>query len=252
MKSIISHFYNEEYLLPWWLNHHKKFFDYGLMINYNSTDRSVDIIKEICPDWQIVDSTNQDFAAIEVDEEVMWYERQIPGWKICLNVPEFLYGDFSSLNDEDKNTFKLAPAFYFVDMENNTIPDIDKPLHEQYVWGCSYKDRNLDLSSPFERGLRCIHNFNSFNYGVGRHFHNYEYASDDFVIFYYGLAPMNENIIKRKLQIQNRIPQKDKDRSFGGQHIITEEKLFDLLNNSFRPLSKDLSEDIQKYINLCY
>ena len=46
MKSIISHFYNEEYLLPWWLNHHKKYFDYGLMIDYNSPDISVEVIKD--------------------------------------------------------------------------------------------------------------------------------------------------------------------------------------------------------------
>ena len=90
MKSIICHFYNEEYLLPWWLEHHKKYFDYGLMINYKSTDRSVEIINEICPEWQVVDSVNPEFSAAEVDDEVMYYEEQIPGWKIALNVTEFL------------------------------------------------------------------------------------------------------------------------------------------------------------------
>ena len=143
MKSIITHFYNEEYLLPWWLEHHKKIFDYGLMINYNSTDRSVEIIKDICPDWQIVDSVNPEFSAIEVDKEVMYYEEQIPGWKICLNVPEFLYGDFSSLRD-DQNQVHFAPCLYFVDDQNSSEPDKNKPLHEQYSFGCDYKDRNLD------------------------------------------------------------------------------------------------------------
>ena len=252
MKSVICHFYNEEYLLPWWLEHHKKLFDYGLMINYKSTDRSVEIINQICPDWQVVDSVNPEFSAVDADDEVMWYEEQIPGWKICLNVPEFFYGDVSTLDDEDKDNFKLVPTFYFVDKEDNTIPDISKPLHEQYVWGCSYKDRNLDLSSPYERGMRCIHSYEVFNYNTGRHFHNYKHVYEDFAIFYYGLAPMNENTIKRKLQIQDRIPQRDKDRNFGGQHILTEEKLFYQLNNDFRPLSKDLSVDMQKYIDLCY
>lgn len=252
MKSIISHFYNEEYLLPWWLEHHKKFFDYGLMINYNSTDRSVDIIKEICPDWQIVDSVNKDFDAEEVDKEVMYYEEQIPGWKICLNTPEFLYGNFKSLEDNSKNTFKLAPAFYFVDKEDNSSPDLSRPLHEQYVWGCSYKDRNSDLSSCFERGMRLFHTFDRYEYRVGRHFHAYESASDDFVIFYYGLAPMNENLIKRKLQIKNRIPESDVKKSYGGQHMITDKELFEILNQKFRPISKDLSEEVEKFVNLCY
>ncbi|MBJ3789276.1 glycosyltransferase family 2 protein, partial [Bacillus sp. OA1] len=44
-KTIISHFYNEEYLLPWWLMHHTKIFDHGILINRGSTDRSVEICK---------------------------------------------------------------------------------------------------------------------------------------------------------------------------------------------------------------
>ena len=95
MKSIISHFYNEEYLLPWWLNHHKKYFDYGLMINYASTDRSVEIINKICPDWKVVDSVNKEFGAKECGDEVEYYEKRISGWKICLTITEFIVGDFS-------------------------------------------------------------------------------------------------------------------------------------------------------------
>ena len=38
-------FYNEEYLLPWWLAHHTKLFDHGILINKGSTDRSVEICK---------------------------------------------------------------------------------------------------------------------------------------------------------------------------------------------------------------
>ena len=43
--TVISHFYNEEYLLPWWLAHHTKLFDHGILINKGSTDRSVEICK---------------------------------------------------------------------------------------------------------------------------------------------------------------------------------------------------------------
>ena len=53
-KTVVTHFFNEEYLLPWWLEHHKKYFDHGVMIDYNSTDSSVEIIKKICPTWTIV------------------------------------------------------------------------------------------------------------------------------------------------------------------------------------------------------
>ena len=36
-KTITAVFYNEEYLLPWWLMHHKQYFDHGVLINYAST-----------------------------------------------------------------------------------------------------------------------------------------------------------------------------------------------------------------------
>lgn len=66
-KTVLCHFYNEEWLLPWWLNHHKQFFDHGIMINYQSTDRSAEIIKEICPTWDIVQSKNLYFLPEDVD-----------------------------------------------------------------------------------------------------------------------------------------------------------------------------------------
>ena len=68
--TLVSHFYNEDYLMPWWLEHHKDMFDHGIMIDYSSTDNSVDIIKEICPHWEIRQSRNQFFGAREIDAEV--------------------------------------------------------------------------------------------------------------------------------------------------------------------------------------
>jgi hypothetical protein len=70
-KTIISHFYNEEYLLPWWLMHHAKYFDDGILINYASDDRSVELIKFYCPNWTIVDSKNEFFDAALIDQEVI-------------------------------------------------------------------------------------------------------------------------------------------------------------------------------------
>ncbi len=88
-STVISHIYNEEYILPWWLEHHKKIFDHGIIIDYASTDRSLEIIKEICPTWEVVQSKNAEFNAMAVDVEVLEYERKIEGWRICLNVTEF-------------------------------------------------------------------------------------------------------------------------------------------------------------------
>lgn len=245
MKSIISHFYNEEYLLPWWLEHHKKYFDYGLMINYNSTDSSVEIIKDICPEWQIVDSRNEYFDASLVDEEVMFYEKQIPGWKIALNTTEFLYGNYELLNNSNDSKIYYIPSFYFVDDKNENYPNIKQPLHEQIFNGIDFL-KNLDL-----RKLRCMHN-TIFNYPCGRHFVNYEDASDDFVIFNYGFAPWNQKIIDRKLQIQYKIPLSDKIKNFGTEHHngnkrLTQENLFDKIEK-YRSQSENLRHRMKKYL----
>src|SRR5271166_3161862 len=90
MATIISHFYNEEFLLPYWLEHHKLIFNYGVLIDYASTDRSREIIRRIAPHWKVVQSRNSHFHFIEVDKEVMEIERTIPGWKMALNTTEFL------------------------------------------------------------------------------------------------------------------------------------------------------------------
>ena len=212
MKSIISHFYNEEYLLPWWLEHHKKYFDYGLMIDYHSTDNSVEIIKEICPNWQIVESINKDFNAIEVDKEVMYYEEQIPDWKVVLNTTEFLFGNFKLLDKVLKEHTKYyIPAFYFVDDKDDNYPDPKIPLYEQLFNGIDYDEY------PDVRKMRCMHNTIE-NYKPGRHYVNYKDTSRDFVIFNYGYSPSNKHILDRKTQIQHKIPLSDKLNGFGTEH----------------------------------
>ena len=101
-KTVVSHFYNEEHLLPWWLRQHKQIFDHGIMIDYASNDRSVEIIKEICPTWEIRPSRNEYFDPGPIDQEVMDIERELTGWRIALNVTEFLYGNLDLLDDDPK------------------------------------------------------------------------------------------------------------------------------------------------------
>ena len=88
--TLITHMYNEEYLLPFWLINHKDMFDNIIIIDYNSTDRSLEICKKICPNCKVIPSINEYFDAQEIDREVMDIERSIDGIKIVLNVTEFL------------------------------------------------------------------------------------------------------------------------------------------------------------------
>ena len=42
--TIITNIFNEEYLLPFWLDYHRRIFDHGIVIDYDSTDRSIEIV----------------------------------------------------------------------------------------------------------------------------------------------------------------------------------------------------------------
>ena len=120
-KTIIAHFYNEEYLLPYWLEHHKNKFDHGVMINHGSNDKSVEIIKNLVPNWEIVNSELEYFDAYLTDFEVQKIEENIAGWKICLNISEFLVGDLDKeLNSCDVKEITI-PAIIMTDIDNKEI-----------------------------------------------------------------------------------------------------------------------------------
>jgi len=248
-KTIISHFYNEEYMLPWFLNHHKQIFDHGVMIDYHSTDRSVEIIKEICPTWDIVTSRNLDFQADNIDVEVMDIERQIDGWKIALNVTEQMIGDYSILDDTPGQW--LLPTVFIVDTDRDNLTAQDRPIYKQKHWGFSFKDSQKAF---LERRSRSIHNIPVYYpphntqecMGPGRHYHTYN--TDQLVIFYYGWCPFDEGGIARKLQIQTQIPLIDRQRGWGFHHITNKETLTYRLENEFIPRSRDLTEDINYYV----
>lgn len=94
-KTVFAHILNEEYLLPGWLTHHKKLFTHGVICDCGSTDKSLQIIKEICPTWEIIKLTQHemrspDAIALEKTQEL---ESKADGWKCILNVTEYLVID---------------------------------------------------------------------------------------------------------------------------------------------------------------
>jgi hypothetical protein len=242
MKTVICHFYNEEYLLPFWLNHHKRMFDKGIMINYHSTDRSVDIIKEICPDWDILETRNECFDAHKVDSEVELIEKTITGWRVVLNVTEFLIGDLDkNCNDSDLSCRFIPSALMICPEEKEGIyPDSDKLLCEQFTYGV-YADNEIAIN---ERRMRRMSSY-SYPYNLGRHYTDAQ--NSDLVILWYRNSPYNAEMIKRNLQIQQRIPQSDKVMGFGIQHITNKEGLKRDLER-LRPHSSDIFEKYKHLI----
>ena len=234
-KTIISHFYNEEYLLPWWLEHHKKYFNHGIMIDYASTDNSVSIIRQICPDWTVISSRNKFFDAKLIDDEVMDIESIVSGWKTCLNTTEFLVGEYSMMNNTPEQEITV-PCLIMVDEEPIIQPTYSKPLIDQKFYGIHYHGRD-----PLARRPRLIHNKKRVQYPLGRHFDNFN--TDKLKVLWYGWSPFNKKTLNRKLQIQNRIPESDKARGFGSQHLVDEDRLNSIFRKDFFPFAVDLKSE---------
>lgn len=241
MKTILCHFFNEEYLLPWWLRHHKKMFNHGIMINYASTDLSVNIIKEICPTWQIINSRNDSFDCKKIDEELFDVETQFvkTGWRICLNVTEFLVGDIGLLEKTDNDILVRSAAMIDPPFLQFVEPDSKKSLLSQRHFGY-YSN---DAYCKHRGGLRLLTK-NTIKHPEGRH--HFGHVNLDFIIAWYGYSPFTENLLKRKLQIQSRIPEHDKINKKGFQHITTKDEQCEKLK-MMQPDTIDLSFMFEKY-----
>ena len=251
MKVVICHIRNEEYLLPWWLKHHKNKFDHGVIIDYHSTDKSIEIIKEICPEWEIVPSAQPEFSAEATDIQVANIEKSIlnqnkGAWVIALNVTEFLIGDTSVLYEFNGNTSLFIPCNHMIDSpETEGLPvNPDVPLHEQRTHGILYKSWRAGLDDIYYRGCRVIHNF-PIDYVVGRHYH-VTYPFHKLSILHYGFSPYTSELIQRKLQIQHNIPQSDKARGLGSHHLTNESDLNRQLKH-YQSLATDIRDYIKRF-----
>ena len=248
-RTVLMQCFNEEWILPWWLNHHKEIFDHGIIVDYHSTDRSREIVKEICPTWEVRTSRNLDYQADNVDAELMDIERSLDGWRMCLNAPELLIGDYSILTDMPNQQF-LMPQTLFVDTNMSEEASYDQPLWKQKNYGISFKDpRNNRQDLYIHRPPRSIHNMPVVYEAVGRHYYR-PHTTDKLAIFYFGWCPMSEGQLKRKLQIQTQLPLIDRLRGYGLHNVTTKETILHNMENEYIPLSTDLTDEINYYVDL--
>ena len=222
--TLISHIYNEEYLLPSWLEHHKKMVDDIVIVDYNSTDRSLEICNRY--NCKILQSKNKMFQADLIDEEIMKLEETIEGIKIVLNTTEFLFTTIPIkhlfINESSAFTITSYVPYskqmydinnYYVIMNN--LLDDDVKFHNG-TKGFHFKG-NTDVNF---RGHRSIHNYSNGNYHLGRHntYHPSTHT-DKLFIMWFGYFPLNEYLINRKLQIKNKMTENDKILCRGYQHL---------------------------------
>jgi hypothetical protein len=154
---------------------------------------------------------------------------------MCLNVTEFLVGDYSILNKATVDNFVL-PCCVMVDNEPSVIPDSAKPLVNQKTYGMHYEDGASKI-----RRSRVIHSKRLYVYPLGRHFDT-PHTTEDLVVLWYGFSPYNTDAVKRKLQIQTKIPPSDFAKGYGTQHNTNEEKLNDIYQN-YLSQSKELAQE---------
>lgn len=243
MRTVVCHFFNEEYLLPWWLDHHRRIFDHGIMIDYNSTDASRDIIKRMCPEWEIFTTRNAYFDSANIDREVEDYERTCSGWRMALNVTEFLYGNVAQLDKLPAPTQHFIGNYVFIDPKNGKPLIHSRPLHEQATFGYYETDpRPCDKLNFGLRASRSIHNFPvAYAREGGRHWHQMP-TLGDLAIFYYGYAVLNEDGIARKLQIKTKMsPIEQAARGSEHPNMVTRDRFLGNIERYHRPRCSDLT-----------
>lgn len=209
--------------MPMWLEHHKTMFDHGIIIDYWSTDDSVEICKRICPTWEVRTTRNSHFGAIEIDQEFMEIESHIEGIKMHLNTTEFLFAD-KPLTDMFDNT----PRSIAVRAFGAYSPVEENPANLGELLHCVMQD-NVVYRFEEDRGRRQMHTFPTGRYGLGRHFtYNPCIETDNMAILWLGYYPWNQRLIDRKLQIKTHIPDSDVKKGYSYHHFYELPKMLSI------------------------
>ena len=230
-RIVISHFFNEAYLLPWWLEHHREIFDHGVLIDWHSTDGSADICRQLVPGWELVRSQHERFAAILCDFEVMQHEARFPvAWKIALNTTEFLVAPglamMEAAIEQHQMTAIRFPGAIMVDTSPELPPRAELPLTEQKqcgIWEDAYDFKAHAIPGlTFPTRSRIHHRYAVGAYAPGRHTSHLpgqcSSKRDLGAIWWYGFSPWTAAFKARKLQIATRRADFDKKHGFGVQH----------------------------------
>jgi hypothetical protein len=229
--TVISHFYNEEDYLPIWLRRHARLFDHGILIDYHSTDRSREIIRDLVPAWEVVSTSNNSFETHAIDREVMEVERRVEGWKVALNVTEFLITDdlkaVIGAFEKEHPAFQGFVASGCLILESPEQKDQQTTLQdriwEQYHFGVAPSDPHGIDPIPIQRA-RLIHKARDGCYGPGRHTNGVSSLVRPLYLFWYGWCPLRLKK-SRNGQMRSRIPPENLSRGWGSHHVLDDNQI---------------------------
>lgn len=218
MATLITHVYNEEFLLPFFIKHHQNLFDRFIVIYYKSDDNTLEILQTLAPNWEVVPSRTENFDATELDSQITEIEKYLKGPRVTLTITEFLIGDPRHISQQ-----LIIPSINLINMAFDTPFDENKSFLDQRSYAVSasgYFENFLNLSGAQHGALlknnlfftsssgrsktgRSIHS-KEISYSTGRHF--YSILPNNFLIVRVSNCFVNQKMIDRRLQIQNMLP----------------------------------------------
>lgn len=226
---LVSHHRNEEMLMPFFIIQHAPMFDHAILIDFISTDKTLEILDKYAPpSWRVENSTiGEVFDAIKTDQQVMVWEQQYPDdWTLALTTTEFLvHPNFRSelYRHQIRNPRPVIRHYrVWYMMGNDTTP------LRHFTSLVNQRHQFLDSEPIF---IRFLHVGTSFThkYDYGRH--NYtevrrkrqkknrkpQEISHEGFIMKWVWTPWPE-VAQRKLDVGKTIPQSDQERGFGTHH----------------------------------
>jgi len=206
-KILFAHISSDEFGMPFWLKWHVPMFDHGVLLSYDTNDATLDIIRELAPTWEIRHRCRSLFTEPRNSKELLEIEREFNGWKIILNVTEFLFvNDFDRyLSNLNKKAIR-GNGVVMVDSLNDIDKKIDFNEHllAQKTYGyfeedllhipnsteCKYRSRSRVLHC-YEDSKHCV---------FGRHWNEHTDEIDESLfICWFGWSPVRYVWERRKL-----------------------------------------------------
>jgi hypothetical protein len=251
--NVIVGTYNEEFMLPHWLEHHVPMFDHGIVLDYKSTDKTLEIIKKIAPNWEVVTAKNYKYFDAEInDKELMECEERLPGWKVILNTTEFVFTHNLRKKIIELDKKNINEARFFGYQINDSLEEKEKKIFDN--------KKNIVLQKfngkPDPYRHRIIHKNKNGSYYVGRHYdvphlrkspHVKKYSPsipiiEGLYLLWYRFAPFYEQI-PRKMQASPRIPKKDIKKGYSWNHANLDPIVIEERWKKELPNCKNLLED---------
>ena len=212
MTTLISQIYNEEFLLPFFIEHHYEKFENGIIVDYGSTDASLSIIAKLAPKWRIVDCSGENFSATKVDALIHSIEEACDDICLALTATEFFVGDPRFITKE-----MVVPCYSLLRLKDDPEIKVGQKFHEVYRAGVSpFQVFNQADTEWLARLKGRKISTTKKKYPTGRHFE--VLGQTPFLIYRVANCLASEEMITRRLQIQKRIPISDIESGFGVQH----------------------------------